>query len=198
MRRELATRLLHIFCKFILRPGKLGRLSFVVPPFRIPGARALYIGDHTRIGPYAFFVLVHEHLGIRYWPQFTIGNNVHIGHDFFGGCQNRIVIEDNVLISSRVFMSDSIHDYRDINRSVLDQPLAAARPVIVKEGAFIGVNACILPGVTIGQNAVVAAGAVVTKDVPPYAVVAGNPAVVIRHYSSEQGAWVKTALESKQ
>lgn len=193
MNRKLTARLLHLFCKLVLRPGKLGRLSFVAPPFRIPGAQALYMGDNTRIGPYAFFVLVHEHLGKHYSPEFTIGNNVHIGHDFFGGCQKRIIIEDNVLISSRVFMSDAIHDYRDVKRPVLTQPLTTAKTVIVQESAFIGVNASILPGVTIGRNAVVAASAVVTKDVPSYSVVAGNPASVIKQYAFETGTWVKKA-----
>jgi acetyltransferase-like isoleucine patch superfamily enzyme len=198
MNRALAARVLNIVCKLLLRPAKLGKSSFVMPPFRVSNAKALYIGDNTSIGQYAFFVLRPEHHSVKFTPEFIIGNNVHIGNDFFIGCQKRILIEDNVLISSRVFISDSIHDYRDINRPVLDQPMTEGKAITVKENAFIGVNACILPGVCVGKNSVVAAGAVVTKDVPPYSVVAGNPAIVIKRYSFEKGSWLKIIPEIKQ
>ena len=59
-------------------------------------------------------------------------------------------------------------------------------PIVVKKGASIGANATILPGVTIGENALVAAGAIVTKDVPPYSIVGGNPAKVIKMRFTEE------------
>jgi acetyltransferase-like isoleucine patch superfamily enzyme len=197
MNRARAARVLNLLCRLLLRPATLGKNSFVMPPFRVSNAKALYLGDNTAIGRYAFFVLGSENHGVKDKPQFIIGNNVHVGHDFFVGCQKRIIIENNVLISSRVFMSDSIHDYRNINRPVLDQPMTAGEAVTIKENAFIGVNACILPGVCVGKNSVVAAGAVVTKNVPPYSVVAGNPAVVIKRYSFEKGSWLKIPPEIK-
>ncbi len=57
----------------------------------------------------------------------------------------------------------------------------ASKPVLIKEGAWIGFNACILKGVTIGKGAVIGAGSVVTKDVPDFAVVAGNPAEILKY-----------------
>ena len=63
-----------------------------------------------------------------------------------------------------------------------------AKEVVIEDGVFIGVHAIILPGVTIGEGAMVGAGAVVTKDVPPRTMVAGNPARVIRQLDAEEPA----------
>jgi acetyltransferase-like isoleucine patch superfamily enzyme len=67
--------------------------------------------------------------------------------------------------------------------------MRAMGSVVIQEGAFIGINAVILPGVTIGRNAVVAASAVVTKSVPPFTVVAGNPATIVKRYNDIDGSW---------
>ncbi|MFM5730542.1 LbetaH domain-containing protein [Aeromonas caviae] len=58
--------------------------------------------------------------------------------------------------------------------------------MVIKQGASVGANATLLPGITVGKYAMVGAGAVVTKDVPDYAVVAGNPAKVIRYIEMEK------------
>jgi acetyltransferase-like isoleucine patch superfamily enzyme len=67
--------------------------------------------------------------------------------------------------------------------------MKATGKVVIEEGAFIGINAVILPGVTVGRNAVVAASSVVTKDVPPFTVVAGNPAAVVKRYNVIDRSW---------
>ena len=191
MKKTTTTRLLNIFCRFYLRPAKLGRNSFLLPPFRVSNPKALFIGENTRIGQYAFLVLCTTHNGRDYAPRLSIGNNVQIGNDLFVGCLKNITIGDNVLISSRVFIADTTHDYRDITRPVIEQGLTEGLAVTIEDNAFIGVNACILPGIHVGQNAVVGAGAVVTTDVPPYTVVAGNPAVPIKQYAFREKTWVK-------
>ena len=67
-----------------------------------------------------------------------------------------------------------------------DRYVITCKPVHIKRNVWIGVNVTILPGVTIGENAVVGAGAVVTKDVPDNAVVVGNPARVIRYLNADK------------
>jgi len=190
MKKITTTRLLHIFCRLYLRPAKLGRNSFILPPFRISNPQALFIGDNTRIGQYAFWVLCTTHNGRDYAPRLSIGNNVQIGNDLFIGCIKNISIADNVLISSRVFIADTTHDYKDVTRPVIKQRLTEGLTVTIEENAFIGANACILPGIRIGKNAVVGAGAVVTRDVQPYTVVAGNPAVPVKQYAFGEKTWV--------
>jgi acetyltransferase-like isoleucine patch superfamily enzyme len=123
-------------------------------------------------------------------PSLIIGDDVTIGSEFCVSCIDSVRIGNKVLMADRVFIGDCYHDFRDVTVPIIDQPMRATGPVVIEDGAFIGINAVILPGVTIGRNAVVGASAVVTKDVPSYTVVAGNPARVIRRYDDESATWV--------
>jgi acetyltransferase-like isoleucine patch superfamily enzyme len=100
-----------------------------------------------------------------------------------------VEIGDDVLTADRVFIGDTYHDYRHVPQPVLDQPMRDPRPVSIGAGAFLGINSVILPGVTIGEGAYVAAAAVVNRDVPPRSLVAGNPARVVRHFDGSK--WVE-------
>ena len=104
----------------------------------------------------------------------TIGKNVTINKGATFISPGRIEIEDDVLIAPEVKIATVNHDLHDRHN------LLHFAKVTIKEKAWIGIGAIILPGVTIGRNAVVAAGAVVTKDVPDNTVVGGNPAKVIK------------------
>ncbi len=91
---------------------------------------------------------------------------------------SRIEIESGVMIGPYVYITDGDHGH-DPAAGVRGQPMELS-PVLISSGAWIGAHACILKGVTIGRNAVVGAGAVVTADVPPGAVVGGVPARPLR------------------
>jgi acetyltransferase-like isoleucine patch superfamily enzyme len=83
------------------------------------------------------------------------------------------------MIADRVYISDIDHEYRDDRLPVIAQGVYSKGPVLLKAGCWIGVGAVILPGVTVGRNAVVGANAVVTRDVPDFAVVGGVPAKIL-------------------
>ena len=91
-----------------------------------------------------------------------------------------ITVGNQVGIGPRVMILTSTHDAPERQSAILDAPLKFA-PVIIQDHADIGIGAIILPGTNIGRGAQIGAGAVVTKDVPDYAVVAGNPAVVLKY-----------------
>jgi NDP-sugar pyrophosphorylase family protein len=119
----------------------------------------------------------------RFLPEILIGNNVIVNTDVHIGCINRIVIGDNVLIASRVYISD--HSHGNIDVSELEIPptardLVSKGPVIIEDNVWIGEGVCIMPGVTIGKNSIIGANAVVTKSIPQNAIAAGVPAKVIR------------------
>jgi acetyltransferase-like isoleucine patch superfamily enzyme len=126
----------------------------------------------------------------------TIGNNVYVGGNTKLDCVASIVVEDDVLISYECIMADSDNhslDYRirkkDLaqwKRGEHDWTTTASAPIKVSRHAWIGARAVILKGVTIGEGAIVGAGSVVTKDVPPYTIVAGNPARVVRELTDEE------------
>lgn len=104
-----------------------------------------------------------------------IGKNVFINHACTFLDMGGITIQDGALIGPKVNIITENHPLDPNDRSAL-----LVKPVIIKKKAWIGAGATILPGVTIGENAVVAAGAVVSKDVPDNTVVAGIPAKVIK------------------
>jgi len=105
----------------------------------------------------------------------SIGKGVFINHACSFLDMGGITIEDHVLIGPRVNIVTENHPLDPIDRRAI-----TTRPVVIKRNAWIGAGATILPGVTIGENAVVAAGAVVSKDVPANTVVGGIPAKFIK------------------
>ena len=117
-----------------------------------------------------------------------IGNNTRIG------IGNAIIgpahIEDDVIFAQHVTVSGLNHQYKDVETPIHKQPIST-KPIHIRTGAWIAANAVITAGVTIGKNSVIGAGSVVTKDVPDYSVVAGNPARLIKQYNQESKEWVR-------
>jgi acetyltransferase-like isoleucine patch superfamily enzyme len=91
-----------------------------------------------------------------------------------------IVIEDNVMLGSGVHIYVSNHKFEDTNKPIIDQGHSLSESVVLHNGCWVGANTIILAGVHIGENAVVGAGSVVTKSIPPRVLAVGNPAQVIR------------------
>ncbi|HXS57157.1 MAG TPA: DapH/DapD/GlmU-related protein [Hanamia sp.] len=114
-------------------------------------------------------------LYINYGKHTTIGKNVFINFDCTFLDLGGITIEDNVLIAPKVSLLSEGHPLSPENRQAL-----VPGPIHIKKNAWIGANATILPGVTVGENAVVAAGAVVSKDVADNTIVGGIPAKIIK------------------
>jgi acetyltransferase-like isoleucine patch superfamily enzyme len=113
---------------------------------------------------------------INYGKHTKIGKNVFINFDCVFLDLGGIIIEDNVLIAPKVSLLTEEHPISLENRHSL-----VPKPILIKKNAWIGAAATILPGVTIGENAVVAAGAVVTTDVPANTIVGGIPAKFIKN-----------------
>jgi len=110
-----------------------------------------------------------------------LGSNIHLVDTLInaGGENGRITIDDYVFFGHRVQILARGHNYNFFNME--RQNKITEKPIHIKEGAWIGSGSIILGGVTIGQHSVVAAGSVVTRDVPEYSIVGGNPAKVIKH-----------------
>lgn len=118
-----------------------------------------------------------------------IGNNVRIG--VCNVLIGPVKIGDSSGLGPHVILSGLNHYYEDITRPSRLQG-AYANPIIIEEDVWIGANSFIAAGVTIGRHAIVAGSSVVTKDVPPYSVVAGNPAKVIKKYDFKSNAWIRS------
>lgn len=135
-------------------------------------------GKNSFFRPFAFAVET---------KKISIGNNVVIrpGTMLFaspldGGGNTHIKIADDVLIGSGVNIYVSNHCFSDTSKPISLQGHADIKPVILERGCWVGANVTILPGVTIGENAVVGANSLVTRNVPAFHVAVGNPARVIK------------------
>lgn len=119
------------------------------------------------------------HINLPFYSDFgshiRFGKNVFINSGAMFTDLGGITIEDNVLIAPRVSILTVNHPENPTDRRGV-----ILQPVVIKQNAWIGAGATILPGVTIGENSIVAAGAVVSRDVPPNSIVGGVPARVIR------------------
>lgn len=105
--------------------------------------------------------------------RMKIGNNVFINSNLLAMARGSITIEDDVQIAGNVSLLSNNHD-------PYERMILPCKPILIQKGAWIGANVVILPGVSVGKHSIVGAGSVVTKDVPDYVVVVGNPARVIR------------------
>ena len=119
----------------------------------------------------------HTNLG----RQISIGKNTFINHACSCVDMGGITIGDNVLIGPRVNLASENHPIDPTQRGFL-----IGQPVVIEDNVWIGAAATILPGVTVGKNSIVAAGSVVTKNVPPNTIVGGVPAKVIKTIESQE------------
>ena len=110
----------------------------------------------------------------------SIGNNVRIGERSRLSAVGGITIGNNVSFGPEVVIWSSNHNYYSPESLPFDKK-SKLKPVTIEDNVWIGARVCIAPGVTIGEGAVIAIGAVVTKDVPSCAVVGGNPAKILKY-----------------
>jgi len=132
------------------------------------------IGDNTKIGA---FVEVQKN-------AYIAANCKISSHTFI--CEG-VTIEDDVFIGHGVMFINDTYPRATANGALQTEADWIVEPTVVKKGASIGSNCTILSHVTIGENAIIGAGSVVTKDVPPGTIVAGNPAKVLRTINKDKG-----------
>ncbi len=182
---ERGTRLLYTW----LQRGRFhtwGACSRVSPGLVVSCPWAIAVGGGVTISDHATLNVKDFRTDGR--ATLVIGDRVYIGRFVHINAWQDVVIEPDVLITHRVLLGDEDHVYDDPSVPIRQQGSKCKGPVRLKAGCWIGTGAAILPNVTIGRNAVVAANAVVTKDVPDHAVVAGNPARVIKQLMPPRAA----------
>jgi len=151
------------------------------PPGDVFGEWWIAIGTETLIAPEVTLSvgLPGEALDRRSPPVLTIGDRCSIGRGTSIVARRRVEIGDDVTIAPNVYITDHNHTYDDIDVPIKEQ-YPTHDPVRIGAGSWIAVGATILPGAVIGQHVTVGAGAVVRGTVEDNAVVAGNPARVVR------------------
>lgn len=170
--------------------------SVISRPFlQLSGCENIKIGNNTTI-------LAHSRLSVygkSKRANITIGNNCYIGFGFsaLASSKANIVIGDDVLFASNVLVTNENHGIDpESNIPYMNQQLSA-KDVSIGNGCWIGEKVCILSGVSIGEKCIIGAGAIVTKSVPSYSIVAGNPARIIKTYDFETKRWKQNEKNGK-
>jgi acetyltransferase-like isoleucine patch superfamily enzyme len=170
--------------------------ALLLAPFRVTGRgageayRRISVGEGTRIGQFAWFSLVGKDARV------VVGRDCTLSASLAVTVRGTVTIGDGTAIGERCLIADHGHDHL----TYLEPAVAAGakplfgwetseeKPVTIGSGVHIGVNVVILPGVDVGDGAVIGANSVVTKPVPAYTVVAGVPARPIRRLLPEDAA----------
>lgn len=171
--------------------GKASGKAYIGENVTFNNPDCISLGKDISIGKYTYFLPCKQYAGKSYKPSITIGNGCVIGiRNSFAAIES-ITIGNNVLFAGYVHITDHSHGYEDITKPITPQQLVSKGPVIIDDDCWLGFGCEILSGVHIGQHCVVAARAVVTKNVPSYSIVAGNPARIIKRYNLETNKWEK-------
>lgn len=164
-----------------------GRIS-INNPHCISVGRNTVIGNNVRLWAYEKFN------NQNFSPEIVIGEESAIFSDCFISAANKIVIGDRVAVTEHTIILDNIHgDFQDNHlqfsdnpdvpdvflQNAFNRPLASKGPVVIENDVHIGMFCTILPGTVIGHHSVIAAHSVVSRKIPPYSLVAGNPAEII-------------------
>ena len=171
--------------------GELKNVGFLGEIGQINCPECITIGDGTWFGEGVFLTawdhfdsIVEGKLYVQHFtPSIIIGKNCHFGVQNHITCTNKISIGDNLLTGKWVTITDNSHGESSmeyLNIDPLRRPIISKGPVSIGKNVWIGDKATILPNVSIGDGAIIAANAVITKDVPPYSVAGGNPAKIIK------------------
>ncbi len=146
-----------------------------IVPFNI-----FFMGDYSVIEDYT---AVNNAVG-----DIVIGNHTRIG--LGNTVIGPVTIGDRVNLAQNVVVSGLDHNFEDIGKAIAEQGVST-KHIIIDDDVWIGANCIILAGVRIGKHVVIGAGSVVTKDVPSYSIVLGNPAKVVKQYDFEKKQWIK-------
>lgn len=152
---------------------------------QINNANRISVGNNTFIHHYSWLMGAFDEKD----DGLIIRDNTTIGHFAHIAAYKRVIIDNNVLIADRVFITDCTHGYKDINLPIQNQKIEYIKSVVIGEDSWIGENVCIC-GANIGKHCVIGANSVVISDIPDYSVAVGIPAKVVKRYDFNIKNWI--------
>lgn len=177
---------IYVYQRDLLRKcfKSIGRNFEIKRPHSIVGEQYMTIGDNFFSFQGLRMECISEYHGGKYNPELKIGNDVKVHYNCHIGVINKVVIGNNVLIGSNVLITDHSHGQLEKTDIPFYQRMLLSKgPVIIGDNVWVGENACILPGVTIGEGSIVGANSVVTHNIPPYSLAVGSPAKIMKQLS---------------
>jgi len=178
----------HAFiCTVFYKPlfKKMGKNSVIVKPLKFTYPENITIGKNIYIAHLSWLLTLQVSSKV---PELIIDDGAKIGHFNHITCVNRIYIGKNVLTADKVYISDNLHGYEDVEKPICDQPVFSKGEVSIGDETWIGENVSII-SVCIGKHCVIGSNSVVTRDIPDFSVAAGVPARIIKQYNKDTGKW---------
>jgi lipopolysaccharide O-acetyltransferase len=162
--------------------ASFGARSVIEPPVRLQGEGRIAVGSDVYVGAGSW-------LQVLDGPDRGVALSIGDGTSIAGGCvlsaAASVQLGRKVLLARNVYIADHSHAYADIETAVLDQGIRDVSRVEVADGAWLGENVVVGPGVRIGRGAVVGANSVVLSDVPDFSVAVGAPARIVREFGRD-------------
>lgn len=177
-----------------LRFRQLGKGARLFYPGRFENPQFIEIRDNAILRNYAWVQALQIFPGVT--PSVTIGEGSNVNRFSHIVATHKVQIGRKCGIADNVFIADTTHSYEDINIPEKEQPLKFLGEVIIGDSSWIGRNVSIL-GAQIGKHCVIGTNTVVTKNIPDYCVVVGNPCKIIKRYNFETKQWEKTDKDGK-
>lgn len=190
-----ATRFRDRACSEVVRGwvGSIDPSTRLDYPLKIDGAQHVHIAAGVHIRGEGWIYAVTKYRDQVFKPEIHIGRRTRIGKRCHIVATRRIAIGREVTLEDGVYLSDNLHDYHDIHRAIGESVLLECGQVEVGDGARLERNACVVGDVVLGEHCIVAANAVVIRDVPPYCLAAGIPARVVKRYNPSSRRWELSA-----
>ncbi len=165
----------------------VGNKSKIIKPLGLSSPENISVGSNVTINPFCW--LFTKQLADKI-PEFIIKDRVRIGHFNHITCINKVCIEKDVITADRVYITDNMHEYENVEIPIMSQPIVSKGEVHIGEGSWIGENASII-SCKIGKHCVIGANTVVNKDIPNYSVAVGVPAKIVKRYHFEDRKWYR-------
>lgn len=178
---------MNLYYKFFLK--RCGKGSLIIKPILLT-QNCISLGTNVFIRNNCRIEGVFKFENQLFNPEIVIGNNVNIEQNAHITCTDSIFIGSNTSITANVTITDTIHNYSDVQMASKFQPLSSKK-VVIGDNCSIYNNSIILPGTELGNNISVAANSVVSGTFPPYVIIGGNPAKIIKQYNFESNSWKK-------
>lgn len=189
-----ADKIYLAYCLFITKI-QYPKARLIRYPFHIRGKKYQHLGNHLTTGIHCRLEAYASHGNES--TKLQIGNNVQLNDYVHISAMNSVSIGDDVLMASHVYISDNSHGCYDesayatspyippINRSYL------TAPVVIGNRVWLGEGVIVMPGVTIGDGAVIGAHSIVNKNIPENCIAAGSPAKIIKKWDNNNKQWIK-------
>jgi acetyltransferase-like isoleucine patch superfamily enzyme len=168
----------------------IGKKTMIIPPLRFANLSLIQLGKG---------ITIHSNCWIQalnskdqcHSPKLIIKDYAAIGMNATISAAKSIVIEERVFTARNVYISDHRHEYHDIKQPIGAQEIKEIVEVSIGANTWIGQNAAILPGATIGRHCIIGANSVVNSNIPDYSIAVGAPAKVVKAYNKARSKWEK-------